>query len=221
MPKPPSSTHRTTDATDRLDGMAKAASDSDATVETFAKIDTTRPLAARDGEHGHIDGPRGIQDFHGHPGGDQPHGHKRDSTLGRTASIDEYVPPLAATVPPGADQTTDPPPAGVPDPGEVSEPSAPASSRTGAGSDAAGAGRSTALVLADTAILEGLAGRMEATERKIRGRLAEFEIVAGLAQLVDAAAKQLDYDDRVSPQVISRFKNTINGWAEDRGVNGS
>jgi hypothetical protein len=187
--------------------------DPDAT-EVLAEVDTTRPLQARNGEHGHIDGPRGLHDFHDHDGGDTAHGHKRGGLLGRTAAVDEYVPPLAATDPPGADQTADPTPAGVPDV---------RASETGgdAGSDAAGSGRSTALVVTDATVLQDLGSRMEATERKIRGRLAEFKTVASLALLVDAALKQLDYDDLVSRAVVVQLKDIIDGWADDRGVSRS
>jgi hypothetical protein len=83
----------------------------------------------RNGYHYH-DGKREL-----HPQGDRPHYH--DSQSGIVVFFDDS----AAPAPNGAATEVDPPPAGVPDPGEVSESSAPASSRTGAGSDAAGAGR--------------------------------------------------------------------------------
>jgi hypothetical protein len=211
MPKLPTSHNRTltgtTTAKDRVDGLAKPDDD------TLAEVDTTRPLQMRGGEHGHIDGPRGLQDFHTHDDGDKEHGHKRGPLLGRTAAVDEYVPPLAATVPPGADQTTGPTPAGVPDVVAASEPGG------DAGSDAAGSGRSTALELADA--VDGsapLEQRLAATERKIRARLKELEIVTELHQLAGAAAHQLDYDDLVAAEVIRQVKATIDRWAQGRGV---
>jgi hypothetical protein len=143
MPKPPSSTHRTPTAADNLRAAAGNGDlDPDAT-QVLGVVDITRPLSARDakpGEHGHIDGPRGLQSFHAHDGGDRPHGHKRDSSLGRTAALDEYVPSLAATDPPGAVKAADPTPAGVPDALGASEP-VPAPPSAGDGRDAAGSGR--------------------------------------------------------------------------------
>lgn len=208
MPSKPSAVRQVLDA---AKGRVEALADPDDDTTDLSEVDTTRPLAAKQAaphEHGHIDRPRGLHDFHDHENGHTEHGHKRGQLLDRTASIDEYVPPLAATTPPGADQETDPTPAGAP-------------SASGDSRGTAGSGRSTALVVADAAALQDLGNRMEATERKIRGRLAEFNTVASLAVLVDAALKQLDYDDLVSPTVVVQLKDTINGWADGRGVNGS
>jgi hypothetical protein len=189
--------------------------DPDAT-EVLGEVDTSRPLQMRNGEHGHIDGTRGLQDFHVHDDGGQPHGHRfRDKRLGRTAGLDEYVPPLAATDPPGADQTADPTPAGVPDPGEGSAPSAIASGEAGAGSDAAGSGRPTALALPGEVTHRG---RLQAVERKVRARLAEVQVLTEVQDLVDAAVGQLDIGDLVGPAVIRQVKDTVDRWAAGRGL---
>lgn len=250
MPSKPTSTHRTSDVIDKLQ---QAAGDDDKTIETFAQVDTTRPLQARNGEHGHVtDGPRGLETFHAHddPPGDIAHGHKRGRGLDWTAAVTDYVPPFsAATAPNVAAPEGDPPPAvsdrtgtgdATPDAARASEPALTGGSggTAGAGRPTAGEtafeaderrvaalkaeGRPTAIVpFADPAALQDLGSRMEATERKIRGRLSEFKTVASLALLVDAALKQLDYDDLVGPEVVRQMKQTVDRWAEDRGVSGS
>jgi hypothetical protein len=221
MPKLPTSRNRTpTGATtpeSRKAGLAVPDDDPDATQD-LAAIDPSRaPLAMRDGEHGHIDGPRGLQDFHKHDGGDRPHPHRGTSSLGRTAALEEYVPPLAATVPPGVDQAADPTPAGVPDGamGASSEPSAEgAATLVLAGSDAAGSGRSTELERTGGSGR----GRLAAVERKVRARLAEVQVLTDVQDLVDAAVGQLDIGDLVGPAVIRQVKDTVDRWAAGRGV---
>jgi len=69
--------------------------------------------------------------FEFHPQGDRPHYHDPDSGI---------LVFFAAPAPTGAAPKVDPTPAGVPDPGEGSEPSAPFGD-PGAGSDTAGSGR--------------------------------------------------------------------------------
>jgi hypothetical protein len=107
--------------------------------------------------------PAGNDGYHRHNGeahlhryGDSDHFHAADGTIifrGKHPAATDTTQPLET--PPGpppaggwfadrvsssADQRADPTPAGVPDPGEGSEPSAVASGEAGAGSDAAGAG---------------------------------------------------------------------------------
>jgi hypothetical protein len=57
----------------------------------MARRTVDQPTTDTPALHGHYDGPRGLEDEHRHLGGDKAHPHKRDSHLGRTAEIGEYV----------------------------------------------------------------------------------------------------------------------------------
>jgi hypothetical protein len=194
VPKPLTTTNRTpteTTAEQRTAGLDVPDDDPEATQTLNAIQPERAPLEMRHGEHGHVDGSRGLHDFHTHDGGDERHGHQfRDKRLGRTASIDEYIPPLPAT----DEETTQPV--------EVAAVEAP---------------RPTALARADDL---GHRSRLEAVERKVRARLAEVQVLTTIQDLVEAGAHQLDIGDLVGPTVIRQFKDTVDKWAADRGVNG-
>jgi hypothetical protein len=195
MPKPLTTTNHTpteTTAEQRKAGLAKVDDDPEATQALDAIQPERAPLEMRHGEHGHVDGSRGLHDFHTHDGGDERHGHQfRDKRLGRTASIDEYIPPL-----PPADEVAT----------EQLEPAAP--------------DRPTALVRTDDSDVAHRT-RLEVVERKVRARLAEVQTLTTVQDLVEAGAHQLDIGDLVGPTVIRQLKGTVDKWAADRGVNGS